>query len=72
MPIGGAGTIEELNDEAWARFAADAGATLPFLRRRGTALLDAIAREATSSRGDDTMRWRTAVRATAIRQTLAR
>ena len=72
MPIGQARTIEELNDEAWTRFAADAGITLPFLRRRGTALLDAIAREATSSRGDDTLRWRTAVRAAAIRQTLAR
>ncbi len=42
MRIGRAGTIAELDQAAWVRFAADAGITLPFLRRRIIAMTDAI------------------------------
>lgn len=42
MRVGRAGTVEELGATAWERFAADAGVTLPFLRRRIRSVTDAI------------------------------
>lgn len=71
MRIGRAGTIDELDGEAWTRFAADAGITLPFLRRRGPILLDGIERACTDVPGPDDLRQRTTLRAASIRQSLA-
>lgn len=34
--------IEELDQDAWLRFAGDAGITLPFFRRRIIAMTDAV------------------------------
>ena len=72
MRIGRAGTINELNDEAWTRFAADAGITLPFLRRRGSTLTEAVERACEKVAGPDDLRHRTTLRAATIRQTLRR
>jgi len=71
MRIGRAGTIEELDADAWARFAGDAGVTLPFLRRRGKALAEAIKRACDTVAGPDALRHRTTLRAALIRQSLA-
>lgn len=65
MRIGCAGTIEELDRETWARFAQDAGITLPFLRRRGIALPDRIMTRC--DREGLELSERTALRAAAIR-----
>jgi serine/threonine-protein kinase HipA len=71
MRIGRAGTIDELDRDAWTRFAADAGITLPFVRRRGTVLMDAVERTCTDVPGPDDLRRRTMLRAASIRQSLA-
>ena len=42
MRVGRAGTVDELDGTAWARFAEDARITFPFLRRRGSAPARAI------------------------------
>ena len=70
MRVGPAGTIEELDGEAWTRFAADAGITLPFLRRRVTALTVVLERSSEALSGPDDLRQRTALRAGLIRQSL--
>lgn len=70
MRVGRAGTIEELDGEAWTRFAADAGITLPFLRRRTTALAVALERSSGALPGPDDLRQRTALRAGLLRQSL--
>ena len=71
MRIGRAGTIEELDDEAWMRFATDAGVTPPFLRRRVTALTAALERSSEALPGPDDLRQRTTLRAGLIRQSLS-
>lgn len=53
MRVGRAGTIDELDGEAWTRFAADAGITLPFLRRRGAVLTAAVERSCEDMPGPD-------------------
>lgn len=68
--IGRTGTIDELNREAWMRFAADAGITLPFLRRRGAVLLAAVEESCVKVPGPDELRQRTALRGALIRQRL--
>lgn len=70
MRLGRAGTVEELDCEAWTRFAADAGVTLPFLRRRVTALTAALERSNDALPGPDDLRQRTVLRAKSIRQSL--
>lgn len=70
MRLGRAGMIDELDGEAWMRFAADAGITLPFLRRRGAALIGAVERACTNFPGPADLHQRTAVRAGLIRQSL--
>ena len=70
MRVGRAGTIEDLDGEAWARFAVDAGITLPFLRRRGAALVGAVERSCAEVPGPDDLRQRTALRAAAMRRSL--
>lgn len=74
MRIGGrAGTIDELDREAWERFAADAGITFPFLRRsiRDVAqrVIMAIAREAALMAAAD-LAERTRLRASAVAQSV--
>jgi serine/threonine-protein kinase HipA len=71
MRVGRAGKIDELDGEAWTRFAADAGITLPFLRRRGAALIGAVERSSGDVSGPDDLRQRTALRASMIRQSLS-
>ena len=71
MRVGRAGTVDELDGEAWTRFAADAGITLPFLRRRGTALIGAVERSCSEVSGPDDLRQRIALRASMIRQSLS-
>lgn len=70
MRIGGAGVIDELSPTSWARFAEDAGVTLPFLKRRVTALADRIERESTAILDVDGLSLRTALRAGMVRQSL--
>ncbi|AGH49288.1 HipA-like protein [Sphingomonas sp. MM-1] len=72
MRIGRAGTIDELDGEAWARFATDAGITFPFFRRRVSALTERI--EAAIAGGEDVadvaeLRERTMLRARLVWQT---
>ncbi len=43
MKFGGAATLEEVDAEAFARFAADAGLALPFVRRRAVELAGKVA-----------------------------
>lgn len=73
MRIGRAGTIDELGGETWARFAADAGVTLPFLRRRVIALTERI--ETAITGGEEAadvaeLRERTMLRARMVRQSI--
>jgi serine/threonine-protein kinase HipA len=42
MKVGKAATLEEIGPSTWTSFAADAGLTAPFIRRRVTTLTDAI------------------------------
>lgn len=63
--------IDELNCEAWARFAADAGITLPFLLRRGATLIGAVDRSCANVPGPDDLRECTAWQASLIRQSLS-
>lgn len=70
MRVGRAGTIDELDADAWARFAADAGITLPFLRRRGTVLTQRIESTCATDAVQRMLAERTALRARAVRQTL--
>ena len=72
MRIGQAGTIDELNSDAWARFAKDAGITSPFLRRRAARLTLAIEQACAAEPGLNGLGERTTLRARAIRQTLER
>lgn len=70
MRIGGAGVIDELSPGAWARFADDAGVTLPFLKRRVMAMVDKIERQARVAPEVDGLNARTALRAGLVRQSL--
>ena len=70
MRVGRAGTIEELDGEAWVRFAADAGITLSFLRRRVADLAEALDRSSEALPGPDDLRQRTSLRVGLIRQSL--
>lgn len=72
MRVGRAGTIAELDADAWARLAADAGITLPFLRRRATALILRIESACVTDAVQKGLAERTGLRAGAIRQTLER
>ncbi len=69
MRVGRAGTIDELDGAAWTRFAEDAGITIPFLRRRGSALARAIASVCGTG---TTLAERTGLRAERIAQSLER
>lgn len=70
MRIGGAGVIDELSPGTWARFADDAGVTLPFLKRRVMAMVDKIERQARVAPEVDGLNTRTALRAGLVRQSL--
>lgn len=70
MRIGGASVVDELSPGAWARFAQDAGVTLPFLKGRVTALADWIEREAAVVLDVGRLNVRTALRAGLVRPSL--
>jgi serine/threonine-protein kinase HipA len=71
MRVGRAGTIDDLDAPAWARFADDAGITLPFLRRRGIGLMQTIGAACGAIAGPPALAARTILRAQRITQSLA-
>ncbi|WCP16268.1 Serine/threonine-protein kinase toxin HipA (plasmid) [Sphingobium sp. AntQ-1] len=70
MRVGRAGMIEELDQDAWLRFASDAGITLPFLRRRIITMTDAIMSVVDEARTSSAIAVQTGLRAAMLRQSL--
>lgn len=71
MLVGCTGTIDELDGDAWTRFAVDAGITLPFLRRRGAALIGAVERSCADVPSPEKLHQRITLRAGMFHQSLS-